>query len=161
MSHKNSLVEKHIPALKRYAIALTYDAYTADDLLQDCLERALLKLHMWRAGSNLRAWLFTIMHNLFINMQVRLSRIPKMVSIDVVNDIVKFNGSAEQRAEISDLDVALEKLPVDQKNVILLVGLEGFAYKEVSKILNIPLGTVMSRLNRAREKLRSQLCYPA
>ena len=157
MNNKKSLVEKHIPALRRYAVALTYDTSKADDLVQDCLERALTKLHLWQAGSNLKAWLFTIMHNLFINTQIRLSRLPKMVSLDAVSDTLKFNGNAEQGIEIYELAVAVSKLPIDQKNVILLVGLEGFGYKEVSNILGIPLGTVMSRLHRAREKLRSQL----
>ncbi len=157
MNNKKSLVEKHIPALRRYAVALTYDTSKADDLVQDCLERALMKFHLWQAGSNLKAWLFTIMHNLFINTQVRLSRLPKMVSLDVVSDTLKINGNAEQGTEIYELAVAVSKLPIDQKNVILLVGLEGFGYKEVSNMLGIPLGTVMSRLHRAREKLRSQL----
>ena len=157
MNNKKSLVEKHIPALRRYAVALTYDTSKADDLVQDCLERALRKLHLWQAGSNLKAWLFTIMHNLFINTQIRLSRLPKMVSLDAVSDTLKINGYVEQGTEIYELTVAVSKLPVDQKNVILLVGLEGFGYKEVSNILGIPLGTVMSRLHRAREKLRSQL----
>ena len=97
------------------------------------------------------------MHNLFINTQVRLARLPKMVSLDAVSDTLKFNGNVEQGTEIYELAVAVSKLPIDQKNVILLVGLEGFGYKEVSNILGIPLGTVMSRLHRAREKLRSQL----
>ena len=157
MNNNKSLVEKHIPALRRYAVALTYDTSKADDLVQDCLERALIKFHLWQAGSNLKAWLFTIMHNLFINTQIRLSRLPKMVSLDAVSETLKFNVSAEQGTEIYDLAVAVSKLPIDQKNVILLVGLEGFGYKEVSKILGIPLGTVMSRLHRAREKLRNQL----
>jgi len=157
MNNKKSLVEKHIPALRRYAVALTYDTSKADDLVQDCLERALRKLHLWQTGSNLKAWLFTIMHNLFINTQVRLARLPKMVSLDAVSDTLKFNGNVEQGTEIYELAVAVSKLPIDQKNVILLVGLEGFGYKEVSNILGIPLGTVMSRLHRAREKLRSQL----
>jgi len=158
MNNTSSLVEIHIPALRRYAVALTYDTYKADDLVQDCLERALTKLHMWQVGSNLKAWLFTIMHNLFINAQVRLSRLPKMVSIDTVSDSLRFNGSLEQGTEIYDVATAVSNLPTDQKNVILLIGLEGFGYKEVSKILDIPLGTVMSRLHRAREKLRRQLC---
>lgn len=157
MNNKKSLVEMHIPALRRYAVALTYDTYKADDLVQDCLERALTRLHLWQAGSNLKAWLFTIMHNLFINTQVKLSRLPKMVSIDAVSETLKFNGSVEQGTEIYDVAIAVSNLPTDQKNVILLIGLEGYGYKEVSKILDIPLGTVMSRLHRAREKLRSQL----
>ena len=129
MNNKNSLVAKHIPALRRYAVALTYDTSKADDLVQDCLERALRKMHLWQAGSNLKAWLFTIMHNLFINTQIRLSRLPKMVSIDAVSDTLRFNGSLEQSTEIHDVAVAVSKLPIDQKNVILLVGLEGFGYK--------------------------------
>jgi len=157
MNNKKSLVEKHIPALRRYAVALTYDTSKADDLVQDCLERALRKLHLWQAGSNLKAWLFTIMHNLFINTQIRLSRLPKMVSLNAVSDTLKINRYVKQGTEIYELTVAVSKLPVDQKNVILLVGLEGFGYKEVSNILGIPLGTVMSRLHRAREKLRTQL----
>ena len=157
MNNKNRLVEKHIPALRRYAVALTYDTGRADDLVQDCLERALNKFHMWQAGSNLKAWLFTIMHNLFINAQKKLARIPQMVSLDTTDESLGFNNNVEQGTEVYDLAIAVANLPHDQKTVLLLVGLEGFGYREVSLMLGIPLGTVMSRLHRAREKLRSQL----
>ena len=141
----------HIPRLRRYARALAGDSHRADDLVQDTLERALAKFHLWRRGSDLRAWLFTIMHNVFIN-QLKARR--ELALDDAVADGLQ-SAPQSDPLELRDLDAALRQLPVEQREVLLLVGLEQLSYTEVSKALSIPVGTVMSRLSRGRERLRA------
>ena len=141
----------HIPRLRRYARALAGDGHRADDLVQDTLERALAKFYLWRRGSDLRAWLFTIMHNVFIN-QLKARR--ELALDDAVEDALQ-SAPQSDPLELRDLDAALRRLPVEQREVLLLVGLEQLSYAEVSKALSIPVGTVMSRLSRGRERLRA------
>ena len=143
-----------IPRLRRYARALTGDRFFADDLVQDTLERAWGRIYLWRPGSDLRAWLFTIMHNLHVN-QARTRRSED--SIDLRNEPMEFAArpSQEERLEITDLTMALRRLPDEQREVLLLVGLEEMSYQEAAKALAVPLGTVMSRLSRGRERLRA------
>ena len=147
------LVE-HIPRLRRYARALTRDVATADDLVQDTLERALRKLDLWRPGSDLRAWLFTLMHNLFVN-RLRASP-PPASSLDEAADVAVVGGQLDSMA-VRDIHAALSRLPDEQREVILLVGLEQFSYAEAARILDLPTGTVMSRLSRGRERMRRLL----
>lgn len=150
---------QYIPRLRRYARALTGDNSAADDLVQDALERALLKQSLWREGTDLRAWLFTVMHNIFIN-QVRSAAANRLVPIDdVAADAVAdtLPPQATDRLEIRDLDAALQSLPEEQRAVVLLVGLEQMTYEEAARVLEVPIGTVMSRLSRGRERLRSLL----
>ena len=141
----------HIPRLRRYARALAGDSYRADDLVQDTLERALAKFHLWRRGSDLRAWLFTIMHNVFIN-QLKARR---ELALDAAVEDGLQSAPRSDPLELRDLDAALRQLPVEQREVLLLVGLEQLSYAEVAKALGIPIGTVMSRLSRGRERLRA------
>ncbi len=143
----------HIPRLRRYARALLGDRYAADDLVQDTLERAWTKLHLWREGSDLRAWLFAIMHNVFVN-QLR-SRRP--VTEPIVDDLpaVPVTGRQAEMLELLDVERALHRLPAEQREVLLLIALEQMSYEEVSRALDIPIGTVMSRLSRGRERMRS------
>lgn len=143
----------HIPRLRRYARALTGDRARADDLVQDTLERALNKLSLWRHGSDLRAWLFTIMHNVFIN-QLRARAADAHLPLDEVAADMPAPAAAVDRLEIRDLDAALRRLPDEQRAVLLLVGLEQMSYEETARTLGIPVGTVMSRLSRARERVR-------
>ncbi len=146
-------VAAHIPRLRRYARALVGERHAADDLVQDTLERAINKFHLWRPGSDLRAWLFAIMHNVFIN-QLRSRGSRPEEPLDEAFDAIA--GAHEpDRLEMRDLDAALARLPVEQREVVLLVGLEEFSYAEASKALGIPIGTVMSRLFRGRERLRA------
>lgn len=152
-------VADHLPRLRRYARALVGDRDMADDLVQDCVERALSRLHLWRREGDLRAWLFTIMHNVHVNAARRRNRTPRMVTIDPSQPHVTDPGLAvapTQGAglELAQLDRALGQLPVEQRQVILLTGLEGLRYEETAKMLGIPVGTVMSRLSRGREALR-------
>jgi len=148
---ESASIAEHIPRLRRYARALSGDSHRADDLVQDTLERALAKFHLWRRGSDLRAWLFTIMHNVFIN-QLKARR--ELALDDAVADGLQ-SAPQSDPFELRDLDAALRQLPPEQREVLLLVGLEQLSYAEVSKALGIPVGTVMSRLSRGRERLRA------
>lgn len=151
---ESQLVE-HIPRLRRYARALCGNSYAADDLVQDALERALIKKSLWRPDSQLRPWLFTLMHNLFVNQVRQHVTSPPMQELD--ENIRDTSDTPERVIFAQQLQASIRLLPDDQKEVFLLVSLEGFAYEEVAKIVDIPVGTVMSRLSRAREKLRKQL----
>ena len=141
-----------IPRLRRYARALVRDRARADDLVQDTLERAWNKFHLWRPGSDLRAWLFTVMHNVHVN-QVRASRDHAQFDEEAHGSGVA--GTQGAGLEIRDLEAALAALPIEQREVLLLIAIEDMSYAEVAQALGIPIGTVMSRLSRGREKLRA------
>ncbi len=143
---------EHIPRLRRYARALLGDRYAADDLVQDTLERAWNKFHLWRPGSDLRAWLFTIMHNVFVN-QVRSKRSEIEKTMEEL-PVVAVRATQSDSLEIADVECSLRALPDEQREVLLLVAIEEMTYDEVSRALAIPIGTVMSRLSRARERMR-------
>ena len=143
---------EHIPRLRRYARALLGDRYAADDLVQDTLERAWNKFHLWRRGSDLGAWLFAIMHNVFVN-QVRSKRSDIEKTMEELPD-VPVRATQSDSLEIADVERALRALPDEQLEVLLLVALEEMTYDEVGRALAIPIGTVMSRLSRARERMR-------
>jgi len=153
MRARADLVE-HIPRLRRYARALTRDPAQADDLVQDTLERGLRKLDLWRPDGDLRAWLFTLMHNLFINT-IRAGK-AECGSLADAPDIPVAGGQMGALG-LRDIETALAALPDEQREVILLIGLEQFSYTEAAQILGVPVGTVMSRLSRARERLRERL----
>lgn len=153
MRARPDLIE-HLPRLRRYARALTGDVMRADDLVQDTLERALSKLDLWQPGTDLRAWMFTLMHNVFLN-QIRAHR-PADSALDEALDIPVSGGQMEALGA-RDIHAALARLPEPQREAMLLVGLEQFAYDEAARILGVPVGTVMSRLSRARERMRQML----
>ncbi len=145
-----------IPRLRRYARALTGNTLLADDLVQDTLERALIKRHLWRRGSDLRAWMFTIMHNVFVN-QIRARAANATVALDAEAFAIAAPLNPIDFLEVGDIDSAIRRLPDEQREVLLLVALEELSYGETAKALGIPVGTVMSRLSRARERLRIAL----
>ncbi|TRZ56034.1 MAG: sigma-70 family RNA polymerase sigma factor [Rhodocyclaceae bacterium] len=144
-----------LPRLRRYARALVSDRAGADDLVQDTLERALNKWHFWQRERALRPWLFSIMHNLHVDGRRRDGRVEFRDGEDLPQPIQR----AEQfdALELRDLERALTLLPLDQREVLLLVGLEDLSYSEVALALGIPQGTVMSRLSRARIRLKQVL----
>ena len=147
-------IEDEIPRLRRYARALTRDVSAADDLVQDCLARALGKLHLWQEGTDLRAWLFTILHNQYVNQVRRAVREGAAVGLSETEPLLTRAPHQARRLELRDLERAIAKLPEEQRSVILLVGLEGMRYEEVAEVLDVPVGTVRSRLSRGREALR-------
>ena len=142
-----------IPRLRRYARALVGERGGADDLVQDTLERGWSRLSSWRRDSDMRAWLFSIMHNLRVD-QVRR---PALVTqpLDEETLVMPMRATQTDGLAIRDLESALRHLSSEQREILLLVGLEEMTYDEVATTLNIPIGTVMSRLSRAREKLRA------
>jgi RNA polymerase sigma-70 factor (ECF subfamily) len=148
------LIENEMPRLRRYARTLTRDTIAADDLVQDCLARALAKSHLWQAGTDLRAWLFTILHNQYVNQVRRAVREGVSVIVDDVEPSLTSGPTQHKKLELRDLERALGMLPEEQRAVILLVGLEGLRYEEVAAVLDVPVGTVRSRLSRGREMLR-------
>lgn len=154
MNEAQRLVEL-IPRLRRYARALVGDRSTADDLVQDTLERALSRLHLWRQGSDMRAWLFTIMHNIYVNQIRSRMRHPHEPLDETAAE--ELRSREPDWGELRDIEEALALLPAEQRAVLLLVGLEQFTYEEAARVLDIPLGTVMSRLSRGRERLRLAL----
>ena len=147
-------IEGEIPRLRRYARALTRDIITADDLVQECLTRAMGRLHLWQQGTDLRAWLFTILHNQYVNHVRRIAREGAAVGLSEREPLLARAPQQGQRLELRDLERAIAKLPDTQRSVILLVGLEGMRYDEVAAALGVPVGTIRSRLSRGREALR-------
>ncbi|GAC1416276.1 MAG: RNA polymerase sigma factor [Burkholderiaceae bacterium] len=144
-----------IPRLRRYARALVGTRGGADDLVQDTMERGWSKLSSWRRGSDMRAWLFGIMHNLYVD-QLR----KPALATDTFDDdtpVPPVRATQADGLEIRDMEAALQLLPPEQREILLLVALEEMTYDEVAASLRIPLGTVMSRLSRAREKLRASM----
>jgi RNA polymerase sigma-70 factor (ECF subfamily) len=154
MADITALLEPQIPALRRYAYALVRDHDAADDLVQDTLERALSRWSLRRPEGDLRAWLFAIQRNLHVSAWRRGRRRGAAIAID---EAVLPGVPARQDAVIEAHDVlaALDHLPEEQKSLLLLIGVEDFSYEEAARILGMPIGTVMSRLARARQRLRA------
>lgn len=144
---------RHVASLRRYAHALTGSAQDADDLVQDCLTRALTKISLLGNVKNLRAYLFRMQHNVYMD-KLRAAPKANIVEIGVVEHLLSSQPSQDKREELRDLETAVARLPRDQREVLLMVGLEGLSYNETAEALTIPVGTVMSRLSRARETLR-------
>jgi RNA polymerase sigma-70 factor (ECF subfamily) len=157
MSDYHRLLEQQIPRLRRYARALTRNRDRADDLVQDVLSRALEKEQFWQPGTNLGAWLFTIMHNQNVNNVRRDVRVSATFDIELISTTLPATTDPSASRKMVELDRALARLPLGQRQVILLVGLEGMSYEETSGILGIPVGTVRSRLSRGRDTLRELL----
>jgi RNA polymerase sigma-70 factor (ECF subfamily) len=148
-------ITEHIPRLRRYARALVGERYVADDLVQDTLERAWNKFHLWRPGRDLRAWLFTIMHNVFVNQARR-----RRYEVEELTDempAAAVRATQGDQLELQDVDRVLRSISPEQREVVLLVAVEQLTYEEVSRALGIPIGTVMSRLSRGRERMRQAL----
>jgi RNA polymerase sigma-70 factor (ECF subfamily) len=157
MSEFHQLVTEQIPPLRRYARALTSNRDRADDLVQDTLARALVKEHLWQPGTNLRAWLFTIMHNQNVNTVRHGVRDAAAVDVETVSATLIAPTDPSASRQLRELERALSRLPLGQRQVILLVGLEGMSYEDAAAILRIPVGTVRSRLSRGRGTLRELL----
>jgi RNA polymerase sigma-70 factor (ECF subfamily) len=153
-----------IPRLRRYARVLAGDHARADDLVQDTLARAWEKRRLWAAGTDLRAWLFTIMHNLYVNQLAQWRRDSAHDSLDADADglawQVPVRANQADRVELQHVLREMGRLPAEQREVLLLAAVEELRYEEIAKLLSVPVGTVMSRLSRAREKLRRIVDLP-
>lgn len=152
----DSAITEQIPRLRRYARALTGSREAADDLVQDTLERALKRSALFRPGGNARAWLFTIMHNLFVN-GVRSAEATRVTALSESHEQQALHDSADENLLVRDIGRALGQLPFEQREVVLLVGLEELSYEDTASVIGSPVGTVMSRLSRGRERLRALL----
>jgi RNA polymerase sigma factor (sigma-70 family) len=144
-----------LPRLRRYARALAGARDEADDLVQDTLERAWSRLHLWHGVADMRAWLFGIMHNLHADA----ARRPRLATVPLDDDTPEPQAAPapHDRLALLDLQSALDALPIEQKEVLLLIGLEDMSYADAARTLGVPIGTVMSRLSRGRERLRALL----
>jgi RNA polymerase sigma-70 factor (ECF subfamily) len=155
------LIVGQIPGLRRYARALTGGKKeNADDLVQDTLERAYVKWHLFKLGTDLRPWLFSIMHNVFVNEVRLLKHRVTMSSID--DERMKGMPATQlEHVQVRETLTAVGRLAPELREVLILVTIETFSYAETAKVLDIPLGTVMSRLSRARNQLRVLTGEPA
>ncbi|HTV43866.1 MAG TPA: sigma-70 family RNA polymerase sigma factor [Stellaceae bacterium] len=152
-----ALIEAHIPGLRRFACALLRgDRERADDLVQDCLERALSRWHLRRPDGDLRGWLYTILYNKFLSDQQRLKRrgVHDALTEVVEAELPQIRSDQDAALVHRDLLRAFAALPEDQRSVLLLVGVEELSYADAARVLGVPIGTVMSRLSRGRERLR-------
>lgn len=156
MKDRNRRILAEVPNLNRYALTLTGDREEARDLVQDCVERALRAWSSWRGEGDLRAWLFSIMHNHFVNGTKKATRWRMVLSDD---DIERAASPAAQldALYLRDLQKGLETLSSDQREVLFLVVAEGLSYAQAASAIDAPVGTVMSRLSRAREALRRHM----
>ncbi|PZU15646.1 MAG: RNA polymerase subunit sigma [Citromicrobium sp.] len=153
-----ALIEPVIPGLRRYARSMLRDAVAADDLVQDCLERAVSRWHQRRSDGDTRGWLYAICHNLAINRLRQTARRGGHLTIDDAPENAFSSAPAqEQSLLVDDVLQAMDTLPEDQRAVLLLVSVEDLSYAEAAAVLDIPQGTVMSRLSRARSRLRNAL----
>ena len=148
-------IEAAVPALRRYARALTRDTDRADDLVQDCLERAIRKRSLWRPTGPLQAWLFRILLNIHRNNARTLRRRGDHIALDAMPIEPSTPATQPGRVALAELGRALDTLPLEQREALLLVVLDGASYTEAAAILAIPAGTLMSRLGRARAALRT------
>ena len=154
-----------MPRLRRYARVLTGDAHRADDLVQDPLARAWAKRSLWRAGSDLRAWLFTIMHNIHVSQLLQRRHEYAHASLDADDGLaasweLAVRATQSDRVEVNEVLVWVGQLPVEQREVLILAAVEELRYEEIAKLLGVPVGTVMSRLSRARGKLKRMAATP-
>jgi RNA polymerase sigma-70 factor (ECF subfamily) len=154
MTDISEAFEAEIPCLQRYALKLARDAALAEDLVQETLVRGLDKQHLWQEGSNLRAWLCTILHNQYVNHIRRSVRERGIVELSEIGSSLTRPPSQDKGLELRDLDRALKKLPATQRTAVLLIGLEGLRYDKAAEVVGVRVGTIRSRLSRGREKLR-------
>src|SRR5438270_769434 len=158
MPDRAALIEAQIPGLRRFACALLRgDREAADDLVQDTLERALSHWNLRRNQGNLRGWLYTILYNRFLSDQHRVRRRGPHDALSERTKLLGIDGGQHSVLEHRDLLRAFAALPEEQRAVLLLVGVEDLSYQDAARVLGVPIGTVMSRLSRGRERLRRDI----
>jgi RNA polymerase sigma-70 factor (ECF subfamily) len=158
MDDRRRAILEEIPRLRRYARALLRDRDRADDLVQDCLERALGHVENWRTGESPRKWLFTIMHHIFIDQKRRDKRRGEIAMMPLDgSEAMSVPADQVEGAAMREVLQALQAISPERRAAILIVSVEGFSYAEASAILGVPAGTLMSRIARGREELRTLL----
>src|SRR6266850_2151600 len=160
MPEFHRLIEREIPRLRRYARALTRNGDRADDLVQETLLRAIAKSHLWQTGTDIRAWLFTIMHNQYVNIVRRAMREESTIDIEQMSASLVATTDPTASRQLRELEASLARLSGEQREVILLVGLEGMSYESAAQVLGVPVGTVRSRLSRGRDALHRLMDLP-
>jgi RNA polymerase sigma-70 factor, ECF subfamily len=158
MPEVRQLIVEQIPHLRRYARALVGNRDHADDLVQDCLERAWSRMHLWRAGTNIRSWLFTILHNLHANAARKRSTQPRVFDVEAA--ALPVRPMQEDALNVGSVWRSFARLPEPQRAAILLISVEEMSYAEAAAVLDIPMGTLMSRIHRGRERLRELMANP-
>jgi len=148
------LMAREIPRLRRYAMALTRDRDRADDLVQDCLERAIRKRHLWRRYGSIQNWLYRVLYNVFLNQLAQRNKHCRHIPIDEMGAELSEPARQEQQVACGDIAAAMQALPADQRAAIALTAIEGMSYDQAAEVLGIPIGTLRSRLFRARDRLR-------
>jgi len=148
-------IEPHIPALRRYAWALVRNQDAADDLVQDCLERAISRWHLRRPDGDPRAFLFTILRNLYVNTLRQRGRRGTHVELEQADALIAADPDGERSLVCRDALQALSALPEAQRSLLLLIAVEDFSYQQAADLFGVPIGTIMSRLSRARANLRN------
>lgn len=154
MEDSKWLISREIPRLRRYALALVDDPDAADDLVQDCLERAILKRHLWARRGSIRSWLYRILYNVFANQAATRGRIRRQLPIEALPGDDAQTTRQDLRVECAEIADAMQALPADQRAAIVLTAVEELSYEEAAEVLGVPIGTLRSRLFRGREKLR-------
>jgi len=154
MHDLRSSFEDHMAGLRRYARSLVGDPAESDDLVQECMLRALSASHLWPQIRNVRAYLFTVLHHAHVDYRADQRKRSSAAPLEQVEHLFHAYGNQDSRLELRDMSRALATLPDEQRTIVLLIAIDGLSYEEVSRQLSIPIGTVMSRLFRAREALR-------
>ncbi|WP_299286057.1 RNA polymerase sigma factor [uncultured Tateyamaria sp.] len=155
MDPRDELVT-HLPALRAFALSLTRNRATADDMMQDTVLKAWTNMDKFTPGTNMRAWLFTILRNNFYTSRRKLNR--EVADVDnVFSDTLSVKPEHDGRLQMSDFKKALNQLPDEQREALILVGASGFAYEEAAEMCGVATGTIKSRVNRARAKLTELL----
>jgi RNA polymerase sigma-70 factor (ECF subfamily) len=153
MDDEKRLIAREVPHLRRFAVSLTGDVDRADDLVQDAVERALKKRRSWRRTGSMRSWLFKLLYRVYLNSQAR-RRLERESAVRIGRETTdRAPATQEGHVEVLNIGVALQQLPADQREVVLLVGLEGLSYDEAAFVVGVPIGTIKSRLYRGREAL--------
>ena len=150
-------IEGFVPQLRRYALALCHNPTAADDLVQESVARALVKSNLFNAGTNLRAWLFTIMHNVHISNARRQKYIGMPIDPDIAAATLSTQPTQEAPLVMKALNKALQLIPDTQRVAVIMAGVEGMSYEEISEHLDVPIGTIKSRVSRGRDALRKAL----
>jgi RNA polymerase sigma-70 factor (ECF subfamily) len=159
--YADATIVAELPTLKKYALKLTRCTHLAEDLVQDCLARALSRRHLFHSEANIRPWLFTVMHNLYISNCRQATVRTGFVKRQLATASEGREAVQEHVVDLSKVYRAINALPQEQRDVVVLVTLQELSYQEAATALGIPIGTVMSRLARGREKIRASLKFAA
>lgn len=154
------LIAREIPHLRRYALILAGNPDLADDLVQDCLERAIRKHHLWKRHGAIRSWLYRILYNVFLNQSAKRNRLRKELPIDSEAVMPAEPARQEEHLACKDIADAMRMLPNEQRAAIALTAVEGLSYDEAADILRIPIGTLRSRIARGRTQLQELYVQP-